>query len=227
MIFFFFFWPTLSFEVTDATHQHPLTGQRSPSDLRTSSRPRWRARGRWDWWWGRWRAARCISAPNPPVLRDRGPAGAERKPGWLPGSVNHKKRPTQTQDYFCYSVSAFTANLHDSLTITDCFSFPLGHCKRSHKASCKQLFNFSVQTLSQRAESLTLCIIDLPRAFAPSRPRQDDLLAPDRSRSESTLPPRLQWELDTSTLAEPVWPGWEWWSWRFLPGGLVTCGSAR
>lgn len=112
-------------------------------------------------------------------------------------------------DYFWYSVSAFTANLHDSLTITDCFSFPLRHCKRSHKASCKQLFHFSVQTLSQRAESLTLCIIDLPRAFAPSRPRQDDPLAPDRSRSESTLPPRLQWELDTSTLAEPVWPGWE------------------
>lgn len=52
-----------------------------------------------------------------------------------PWICQSQEKTNTDSDYFCYSVSAFTANLHDSLTITDCFSFPLRHCKRSHKAS--------------------------------------------------------------------------------------------
>lgn len=69
--------------------------------------------------------------------------------------------------------------------------------------------------------------LHVPLAFAPSRPRRDYPWSSDRSRSGSTPPPRWQSAPDTSTWAEPEWPRWAWCSWRFLPGGWVTCGSAR
>lgn len=79
---------TRSFIQITGAHHCPLTGRIFPSDLRTSFQPRWTGRGRWGWWWERWPTGRCISAPNPPVRTDPAPAGAERKPGWLPGSVD-------------------------------------------------------------------------------------------------------------------------------------------
>lgn len=116
-------------------------------------------------------------------------------------------------------MQSFTVNVRHQLARTQTCSFPLA---RDSELARTYWRNPNRKLTSGRGPRLRAeDSAHVPHAVAPSRPRRGFLPPELRCCCESGLWRRSA--PDTSTWAEPGWPGSAWWSWRCRPGGSVAC----